>query len=159
MTFMVSRRSSGAVRDIAGFRRNRAILRRGTRLVVCSIVLLGAANLSACAADQAAAAPGYTDAVSPTLQTVTEAVLADASKRTGLDVARLDVMESIAVTWPDGSLGCPQPGMSYTMALVPGYRIRIQAGQQMLDYHASARGYWLLCPAGRAMDPAPSNAI
>ena len=49
--------------------------------------------------------------------------------------------------------------MNYTMALVPGYRIRIKAGQQVLNYHASARGYWVLCPLGRAVDPAPRDAI
>jgi hypothetical protein len=97
--------------------------------------------------------------VNATLQSVTEAVLADASKRTGLEVAKLEVVESVAVTWPDGSLGCPEPGMNYTMALVPGYRIRIKAGERVLDYHASARGYWVFCPVGRAVDPAPRDAI
>jgi len=97
--------------------------------------------------------------VNATLQTVTEAVLADASKRTGVDVAKLEVVESIAVTWPDGSLGCPEPGMNYTMALVPGFRIRIRADQQVLSYHASARGYWVFCPVSRAVDPAPRDAI
>ena len=94
-----------------------------------------------------------------TLQSVTEAVLADASKRTGLEVAKLEVVESIVVTWPDGSLGCPEPGMNYTMALVPGFRIRIKTDQQVLNYHASARGYWVFCPVGRAVDPAPRDAI
>ena len=28
-----------------------------------------------------------------------------------------------AVTWSDGSLGCPQPGEYYTQVLVPGYWI------------------------------------
>jgi len=93
------------------------------------------------------------------MQSLTEAVLADASKRTGLDVADLEVVESISVTWPDGSLGCPEPGMNYTMALVPGYRIRIKSGEQVLNYHASARGYWVYCPLGRAVDPAPRDSI
>jgi len=127
--------------------------------VVCSILMFVAVSLSACAADRPAAAPGYTAPVNVTLQSVTEAVLADASKRTGIEVAKLEVVESISVTWPDGSLGCPEPGMNYTMALVPGYRIRIKADQQALNYHASARGYWVLCPVGRAVDPAPSDAI
>jgi hypothetical protein len=59
----------------------------------------------------------------------------------------------VAVTWPDGSLGCPQPGVNYTMALVPGYRIRVRAGERVLDYHASQRGYFVLCPGGMAVDP------
>jgi hypothetical protein len=88
---------------------------------------------------------------------VAEAVLADAAKRTGMARASL-VLESVqAVTWSDGSLGCPQPGMNYTMALVPGYRIRVRAGEQLLDYHASRRGYFVLCPEGRAVDPLGST--
>lgn len=127
--------------------------------VVCSILLFISAGFSACAADRPAAAQGYTAPVNATRQSVTEAALADASKRTGLEVTKLEVVESIAVTWSDGSLGCPEPGMNYTMALVPGYRIRIRADQQVLNYHASTRGYWVFCPVGRALDPAPRDAI
>ena len=133
-----------------------ASLRSG---VVCLILPFVAGGLSACAADRPAAAPGYTAPVNATLQSVTQAVLADASKRTGLEVAKLEIVESVAVTWPDGSLGCPEPGMNYTMALVPGYRIRIRADQQVLSYHASARGYWVFCPAGREEEPTPGDAM
>ena len=91
--------------------------------------------------------------MNPTLSSVTEAVLADASTRTGADKASLRVESAEAVTWADGSLGCPQPGMNYTMALVPGYRIKVRAREQLLDYHASQRGYFVLCPAGRAVEP------
>ncbi len=150
---------SGAVKHTVRFCLERVEMRRTGPRVVCSILLLVAASLSACAADRPAATPGYTAPVNATLQTMTEAVLADASKRTGLAVGKLEVVESIAVTWPDGSLGCPEPGMNYTMALVPGYRIRIQAGEQLLNYHASARGHWVFCPVGRAVDPAPRDAV
>ena len=90
----------------------------------------------------------------PTLESITESVLEDAAMRTGVARANLEVESAISVTWPDGSLGCPQPGMNYTMALVPGYRIRIRAGDALLDYHASRSGYFVLCPAGMAVDPA-----
>ena len=150
---------SGAMRLIARFSLERVEMQRAGSRVVCSILMFVAASLSACAADLPAAAPGYTAPVNATLQSVTDAVLADASKRTGLEVAKLEVVESVAVTWPDGSLGCPEPGMNYTMALVPGYRIRIKADQQVLSYHSSARGYWVFCPVGHAVDPAPRDAI
>jgi hypothetical protein len=151
--------SASTERDTAFFGWDRIQLRRSFRMAVCSMVLLGAASLSACAADHTAAAPGYTAPVNPTLQSVTDAVRADASQRTGLDVAKLEIQESVAVTWADGSLGCPQPGMTYTMALVPGYRIRIKVDEQLLNYHASARGHWVFCPVGRAVDPAPRDAV
>lgn len=87
------------------------------------------------------------------LSSLVEAVLADAARRTGLPLASLKVASATAVTWADGSLGCPAPGMSYTMALVPGYRIKVRAGEQELDFHASRRGQFMLCAAERAVDP------
>jgi hypothetical protein len=89
-----------------------------------------------------------------TLASVTDAAVSDAAQRTGRKKPELVVESAEAVTWADGSLGCPEPGAMYTMALVPGYRIRVRAGGELLDYHASARGYFVLCPAGRAIDPA-----
>jgi hypothetical protein len=91
--------------------------------------------------------------MNPTLESITTAVLEDAARRIGAGQADLSVESAVAVTWADGSLGCPQPGMNYTMALVPGYRIRVRAGVQLLDYHASRRGYFVLCPPGMAEEP------
>lgn len=73
-----------------------------------------------------------------------------AARRTGIDVAALTVASAERVTWLDGSLGCPEPDMMYTQALVPGYRIRIEAGGETLDYHAGTRGAPLLCPPAHA---------
>ena len=79
-----------------------------------------------------------------TLASVTNAVVSDAAQRTGRRKADLVVESAEPVTWADGSLGCPAPGAMYTMALVPGYRIRVRAGEEVLDYHASERGYFVL---------------
>ena len=92
-----------------------------------------------------------------------EAALDDAARRTKIDRTKIDrtkltVLSAESVTWSDGSLGCPEPGMAYTQALVPGYRIRIQAGAEVLDYHAGRRGLPVLCPAGRAIEPVPNGS-
>jgi hypothetical protein len=92
-----------------------------------------------------------------TLQTAVQAALADASRRTGLAVDALQVLSAAAVTWSDGSLGCPTPDRAYTQALVPGYRVRIIAAGQEFDYHAGSRGSVSLCPAGRAVEPLPDD--
>lgn len=97
--------------------------------------------------------------MSPTLESITSSVLDDAVRRTGIAKATLKVESAEAVTWSDGSLGCPQPGMSYTMALVPGYRIKVQAGEQVLDYHASQRGYFVLCPEGMSVKPVTDEVM
>ena len=87
------------------------------------------------------------------LESVTEAALVDAEKLTGVRRNLLEVLSAESVTWSDGSLGCPMPGMMYTQALVPGYRVRIQAGGKELDYHAGRFGAPVLCPAERAIPP------
>jgi hypothetical protein len=94
-----------------------------------------------------------------TLHSVTEAALAEAARQTGTDRSKLNIVKAEMVTWRGGSLGCPQPGMQYTDALVPGFRVRIQAGERVLDYHASSRGGLMLCPEGRAVEPLPSDAV
>lgn len=91
------------------------------------------------------------------LQSMVRAALADAARHATPGSAESTLLRAERVTWPDGSLGCPQPGRMYTMALVPGYRIRIQAGTEQFDYHASLRGPPALCPAGRATEPVPDS--
>jgi len=84
---------------------------------------------------------------------LTRAAIEDAAHRTSVPVADISVVSAESVTWSDGSLGCPQPGMNYTQALVSGYRIIVQAGGQLLRYHAAARGAVKFCPEGQAVDP------
>lgn len=93
------------------------------------------------------------------LKSAIESALADAARQTGLGRSELKLQSAEVVTWRDGSLGCPAPGGLYTQALVPGYRIRIKAAARELDYHASARGGLVLCPAGRAVDPIQGEAM
>jgi hypothetical protein len=92
------------------------------------------------------------------LEAVVQAARADAAHRTGVAPAELQLLGAEIVTWSDGSLGCPQPGMMYTQALVPGYRVRLRGPGGEMDYHASARGALVLCPPGRATPPVQGEA-
>lgn len=76
------------------------------------------------------------------------AVLDDASQRTGVAPEALIVTQAEAMTWNDGSLGCPEPGMFYTQALVDGYWIIIDADGQMLDYRVQSSGALRVCEQG-----------
>jgi hypothetical protein len=80
-------------------------------------------------------------------------ILADAADRAETDADALEVLRAEAVTWNDGSLGCPEPDMTYTQALVDGYHVVIDAGGTELDYRAAGTGTFRLCenpgrPAG-----------
>lgn len=101
--------------------------------------------------------PAASESRSPGLQALIDAARADAARRSGLPPAAFAVVSAQPVTWRDGSLGCPQPGMAYTQALVPGARIRLRGLAGELDYHAAARGGLKLCPPGQAVDPIPDS--
>src|SRR3990170_856905 len=52
-----------------------------------------------------------------------EQAAADLASRLNVPASQIEVVSSEAVIWPDGSLGCPQPGMNYIQILMEGYRI------------------------------------
>ena len=118
---------------------------------------LGLAALAACAADSTAPTGGGGRPVPVGVAAAVDQALADAERRTGLPRSQLKIASAETVTWPDGSLGCPEPGMAYTQALVPGFRVKILADGKLLDYHAGRSGAPTLCPADRARDPLPDG--
>lgn len=79
-----------------------------------------------------------------------DAALAQAAERTGVAKDEIRVVTAEAVTWSDGALGCPEPGMMYTQALVPGYRVVLDANGEELHFHAGESGDVRYCD-----DPQP----
>lgn len=80
---------------------------------------------------------------------ILDRILADAVVRTSTDLADIEVIRGEAITWPDGSLGCPEPGMMYTQALVDGYQIVVSDGTTELDYRVGNGGGFRICTAPR----------
>ena len=75
-----------------------------------------------------------------------------ASDLSAVPVTELTVARAEAVTWPDGSLGCPEPGMMYTQVLVDGYWVVIRAGDETYDFRGTGTTF-RLCPPGRSQSP------
>lgn len=78
----------------------------------------------------------------------------DLARRLGVDPAQIRVVSAEEVTWPDGSIGCPKPGMMYPQVLTNGSRVVLEAQGQRYEYHAGGRRSAFLCenpepPAGR----------
>ena len=71
----------------------------------------------------------------------------DLAQRLGVDPEQLEVISAEEVTWPDGSLGCPEPGMSYTQALVDGSKVVLGHDGRVYVYHAGDDGEPFLCPS------------
>lgn len=133
-----------------------------TTLVLSMGLAGGAAALPADAAENrrpvaaggGVVAPGADGNVS--IEALLAVLTVDAARRAGGRAVTAGPAEE--VVWSDGALGCPQPGLAYTQALVPGWRVRFEvAGASPLSYHASRRGQWVLCPAGPAAAPLPGS--
>ncbi len=73
------------------------------------------------------------------------AILTDLEKHAGVSLEKISVIQAQAIIWNDGSLGCPQPGVMYTQALVKGYMVTLEAQGQKYEYHAAETGYFFLC--------------
>jgi len=71
----------------------------------------------------------------------------DLAERLGVDPEDLEVVTAQEVTWPDGSLGCPEPGMSYTQSLVEGSKVVLGHDGRVYVYHAGDDGEPFLCPS------------
>lgn len=74
----------------------------------------------------------------------------DLARRLKVTAAEIEVLEVEAVTWPDGSLGCPEPGQVYTQALVEGRRIILGHGGRVYLYHAGGDSQPFLCASDEA---------
>jgi hypothetical protein len=78
---------------------------------------------------------------------VREAVVADAARRFKVESSAVVLTRAERVTWPNGALGCPEPGRMYTQMLVPGYRVVAKTAEGELTYHTDARGNVVNCAA------------
>jgi hypothetical protein len=75
------------------------------------------------------------------------------AERLEISEDEIEVLEAQRVTWPNGALGCPEPDMMYTQALVGGYYIKLQAGSEVHAYHAGRDGHPFFCPQDRSEAP------
>jgi hypothetical protein len=89
---------------------------------------------------------------------VRRAVVADAAKRFNVAESAVVLTRAEQVTWPNGSLGCAQPGHMYTQMLVEGFRVAAKTAEGELTYHTDGRGNVVSCavaPARKSPDEKP----
>jgi hypothetical protein len=75
------------------------------------------------------------------------AAVDDLAQHLGIESDAVTVVQAVAVTWPDGSFGCPEPGMMYTQALVDGTFVLLEAGGRQYQYHGGDPLF--LCEPGK----------
>jgi hypothetical protein len=76
-----------------------------------------------------------------------KAIVDDLSRRLGEPVVDPTVVNAVAKTWNDGSLGCPQPGELYTQALVEGFQVVVEVDHEQFDYRVGGGTDVRLCEA------------
>ena len=69
----------------------------------------------------------------------------DLADRLDVSIDRIVVREVRAVTWPDASLGCPEPDQVYAQVEQEGLLIRLSAGDEMYFYHSGGDQAPFLC--------------
>jgi len=72
----------------------------------------------------------------PIVQRLVALAGSDLKRRLGPKSSPPVVTSVKSVTWPDASLGCPEPGKVYATVMTPGYRIEIESGGIHYCYHA-----------------------
>lgn len=128
-----------------------------TALALFTLLLLGCSSAPSAASPEASASgslpprPSDSGDLAPTVgpsdapvtgevpPPVLEAVRARLATDSGLDASAAEVKVAQDVQWPDGSLGCPEPGVMYTQAIVPGYQVVLVLDGREYDFRVAAR--------------------
>jgi hypothetical protein len=85
---------------------------------------------------------------------IVDIAVADLVSRLRVDPAGISVISVRSVTWPDGSLGCPRPGMVYLQTPVDGALIELSVGSTAYRYHCGgSRGPFLCEKPSRQVPP------
>ncbi len=72
---------------------------------------------------------------------ILQKVKTDLTTRLGIAAdAPVQIVGVEGVTWSNGSLGLPERGRMYTMALVPGFRITLSYEGTTYAYHTNENG-------------------
>jgi hypothetical protein len=69
----------------------------------------------------------------------------DLAGRLSVSANQIVLTDFQEITWPDSSLGCPQPGMAYTQVTVDGISIQLQVGDRVYSYHGDGNRPPFLC--------------
>ncbi|HEY3313528.1 MAG TPA: hypothetical protein VGK00_17955 [Anaerolineales bacterium] len=69
------------------------------------------------------------------LDSLQASAMQDLAQRQSTRLEDIKVIETREETWPDTSLGCPQPDMMYAQMVTPGYVIVLSSPGGQFEYH------------------------
>ena len=82
---------------------------------------------------------------SPGAPVLIEKAIADLAQRLSIPISQIEAIETKEATWPDTSLGCPQPDTVYAQIPTPGYLITLEYAGNKYEYHVDIHGDVLHC--------------
>jgi hypothetical protein len=78
-------------------------------------------------------------------QSIVEPVIAEAARLAGVPIDQVTVISAESVTFPDGGLGCPLPGMAYTQVQVEGFKLVADVAGTTYDFRGTSPTKFRLC--------------
>lgn len=81
----------------------------------------------------------------PVPDALLEKTKADMAAHENISAAEIQVLAAEKIDWPDGSLGCPKPGLVYAQAVTPGYKIVLRSPWSVYHYHCDSVQNFVLC--------------
>ena len=126
------------------------------RSIPVSVLIVGLLiGCSTNGADRAPPPPRVAPSIDPQLHELVLLAKADLRRRLGLPPTRdLQVISAQVVSWPNGAIGCPRPGQSYTQSIVTGARVEFRHTGASYYYHGRGLQPLALCEFG-ARAPLP----
>lgn len=79
------------------------------------------------------------------MQSLVNQAVADLADRLQIDASKIVAVSAQAMSWPDKSLGCPQPGMAYNQVMVDGALIHLSVNGTSYSYHSGGSRAPFLC--------------
>lgn len=138
-----------------------ALLLVGLLLAACTGLTPGPTQPPDVTATPAVATPGTPGPVVPTLPPfetdvppdIMAALIDETAVLAQVGYGEITIVRADAVTWRDGSLGCPEPGMAYIQVLTDGYWVVLEVDGQTYDWRMAQTGMPVLCPEGQGEPP------
>lgn len=72
----------------------------------------------------------------PEMQKLVDMAVKNLAMSEAIDPSEIEVLQASPVTWPDSSLGCPQPDRGYMQVLTDGSRIVLRVDGRVYNYHS-----------------------
>ena len=91
----------------------------------------------------------------PAAQAMVQLSREDLSKRLDIDIDQIKLKTVLATTWPDASLGCPQPDTVYAQVETNGFIVLLSIQPDTFLYHTDDASTVIFCPKPAVMPDFP----